>query len=228
MPEIRRETLRWVRPPQQVRSQQTLDRLLDAAESLVAAKGFEDTSVAEIAQRAHSSVGAFYARFRDKDALLFALYDRYLEQAMATTDDALDPVRWEGAGVERILASVLRFLVAVFREQAGLVRAFVRRNQIDPEFRAREERLSHYVSRKLCALLLARKDEITHPDPERAAAFGLTMAFSTIESTVLFGETRSGALALSDEELAAELTRAYLAYLGVPPATRAPAPPAEP
>jgi len=43
------------------------------------------------------------------------------------------------------------------------------------------------------------------------------MAFGTIESTVLFDETRSGAIALSDDALAAELAHAILAYLGVRP-----------
>ena len=66
--------LRWIRPPQQARSQETLERLLDAAETLVAEKGFDDTPVAEVARRAGSSVGAFYTRFPDKDALLHALY----------------------------------------------------------------------------------------------------------------------------------------------------------
>ena len=44
--------LRWVRPPRQERSQQTLHRILDAAEALVSDKGFEDTPVAEVVRRA--------------------------------------------------------------------------------------------------------------------------------------------------------------------------------
>lgn len=206
--------LRWIRPPQQARSQETLERLLDAAEALVAEKGFADTPVAEIARRAGSSVGAFYARFPDKDALLHALYERYYEQAIATADAALDPERWEGARIPEVLASVVRFLVSIYREQRGLIRAFVVRNHTDSEFQARRERLSHYVNDRLSALLLARRREIAHPDPVRAAAFGLTLVFSTLESALLFGELRSGALVLSDDDLAAELTRAYLAYLG--------------
>lgn len=207
--------LRWVRPPQQARSQVTLDRILDAAEALVAAKGFEDAAVAEIARRAGSSVGAFYARFRDKDALLYALYERYFEQAVATANAALDPARWDGVAIPTILRAVVRFLVEIYRERAGLIRAFVVRNHTDAAFRARQERLSHLVNEKLSALLLARRQEIAHPDPPRAAAFGLTMAVSAIESAVLFGELRSADLSLSDDELAAELVRAFLAYLGV-------------
>jgi AcrR family transcriptional regulator len=206
--------LRWVRPPQQARSQETLDRILDAAEALVTEKGFEDTPVAEIASRAGSSVGAFYARFQDKDALLHALYERYYEQAIATADAALDSRRWEGACIAEIVDAVVRFLTAIYREQGGLIRAFVIRNHSDAEFQARRERLSQYVSDRLSLLLLARCDEISHPDPARAAAFGLALVFSTLESVILFGELRSGALALSDDDLATELVRAYLAYLG--------------
>ena len=206
--------LRWVRPPQQARSQETLERILDAAEALVTEKGFADTPVAEVVRRADSSVGAFYARFRDKDALLHALYDRYIEQAMATADAALDPARWEGASIREILSAVVGFLVEIYREQRGLIRAFVIRDQVDPEFQARRERLSHHVNTRLSALLLARCDQIARPDPERATAFGLTLVFSTLESVMLFGEMRFGALSLSDEALACELTNAYLAYLG--------------
>jgi AcrR family transcriptional regulator len=209
-----RSALHWVRPPQQARSQETLDRILDATEALVAEKGFDDTPVSEIVRRAGSSVGAFYTRFPDKDALLHGLYQRHLEQATATADDALDPVRWEGAGIPEVLEAVVGFLVEIYREQRGLIRAFVVRNHADPAFQARRERLSHYVSERLAALLLARRGEIAHPDPERAAAFGLTLVFSTLDNVILFGEMRSGDLALSDADLAVELTRAYLAYLG--------------
>ncbi len=90
------------------------------------------------------------------------------------------------------------------------------RNQGDVEFRARQDRLSHSVATRLSALLLARADEIAHPNPARAVGFGLAMTVSTIESVVLFGELRSSELTLSDDELAAELARAFLAYLGVP------------
>jgi len=211
----RKSGLAWVRAPQQVRSQETLDRILDAAEGLVAEKGFEDTTVADVVARAGSSVGAFYTRFRDKEGLLFAVYERFLAQATATADLALDPARWEAAEIATILREVVRFLVGIYREQAGLIRAFVLRNHVDVEFRARKERLSHYVSGRLAALLLARVGEIRHPQPARATAFGVTMIFSTIESVMLFAELRSDDLALGDDALAAELTHACLAYLGV-------------
>ena len=205
--------LRWVTPPQQARSQQTLDRILASAEVLIAEKGFEDTPISEIVRHAGSSVGAFYARFEDKHALLHAISGRFVEQAMATADSALDPTRWSGAPIDEILRSVVRFLVSIYREQAGLLRAFVIRNHTDTEFRARQERLTLYVNRAVRELLLARRDEIGHPDPEGAVRFILMLIFGSLEYVMLFGDMRSGELTLSDDQYAGELANACLAYL---------------
>jgi len=65
-----------VRPGRQSRSQKTQESLLDAAEALFCEKGAEATSVADVAARAGSSVGAVYHHFRDKKALLYALFER--------------------------------------------------------------------------------------------------------------------------------------------------------
>jgi AcrR family transcriptional regulator len=207
--------LHWVRPPQQLRSQATLDRILDAAERLVAEKGFEDSPVSEIVRRAESSVGAFYARFEDKQALLHALSARFVEQAMATADMALTRERWEDASVSNVLQEVVRFLVSIYREKAGLIRAFVIQNHSDLDFRERQDRMYVYVHSRVTELLLERVDEIHAPDPERAIRFGLMIVFSALESVMLFGEHQSGALVLSDDDFATEITRVYLAYLGV-------------
>jgi len=206
--------LRWVTPPQQARSQETLDRILASAEALIAEKGFEDTPISEIVRHAGSSVGAFYSRFEDKHALLHAISGRFVEQALATADSALDPERWRGAAIDEVLHSVVRFLVSIYREQGGLLRAFVIRNHTDPEFRARQERLTLYVNRGVCELLLDRGDEIRHPDPERAVRFILMLIFGSLEYVMLFGDLRSGELTMSDDQYAAELASACLAYLG--------------
>jgi AcrR family transcriptional regulator len=208
--------LRWVRPPRQARSQQTLDRILDAAEALVAEKGFDDTPVAEIARRAGSSVGSFYSRFADKDALLGALHERYLAQATATADAALDPSLWQQSSIEEIASAVVRFLVEIHREQRGVLRAFAQRMRVDPEFHARREQLAQHIATGLSALLLAHRAEIEHADPQRAVGFALMMVLGSLEHTILFGELRSGAFAWTDDDLSTELARAFLAYLVVP------------
>lgn len=218
-------TLQWVRPPRQQRSQDTLDRILDAAAALVAEKGFEDSPLQEIVRRAGTSVGAFYTRFRDKDGLLFALHERHLDEAIATTDDALDPARWADARLDEVIRAVVGFLVAIYREQKGLLRAFVLRHHQDAEFRARQSRLSRHLNRRLAELLATRAEEIAHPAPERAIPLGLLTVLATLDATILFGDMHAPDLALSDEELASELARSWLSYLGHVAGASGPRPP---
>ena len=94
--------LEWVRPARQARSQETHQRLLDAAEELLAEKGFTEIPVAEVARRAGFSVGAIYARCRDKAGILRSIRERLWEEVCATGDAALDPARWEGATITEI------------------------------------------------------------------------------------------------------------------------------
>lgn len=210
-------SLRWIRAPQQARTRRSLVRLLDAAEALVAEKGFDDASIGEIAQRAGSSVGAFYRRFHDKDGLLQALHERFCEEARATADDALDPGRWKGAPLAQIVGAVVTFLVQITRERAGLVAAIVLRQAGDPAIRERAQRLQRYVREGLVRLLLQRADEIGHPEPERGIYFVYAVALAALDRRALLGEGPSAAFEEPDPELACELTRVFLGYLGIRP-----------
>src|SRR4051812_47767739 len=99
-------------PPRQARSRATLDRLLAAAEGLLAERGgFERASVADLVRRAKTSVGAFYTRFPDKQALLACFDERFFESGREAWTAFLDPARWAGAGVETIVAAVVTSLV---------------------------------------------------------------------------------------------------------------------
>ncbi len=210
-----RPPLRWIRPPRQARSQQTLDRLLDAAEALLAEKGFDDAGVAEIAARAGSSVGSFYARFPDKRALLHALQERFVEEGIATTDDALHPARWSGSPIPEIVGALVAFLVRIHRERGALIRALRLAQATDPGFRESQRRLVDQVARGLSALLLARRAEISHPEPARAIAFGLWQLLASLLHGSLDPEEATSLRRVPERAVPTELTRAYLAYLGV-------------
>src|SRR5690242_21129381 len=101
-------TIPRFRPPQQTRSQETLDRILDAAERVFEEKSFGEATVAEIMTRAGVTVGAFYRRFPDKDALLHLLDDRFFRKMMELREELLDPERWHGATVAEIITEFAR------------------------------------------------------------------------------------------------------------------------
>lgn len=77
--------------PQQTRSQELVDRLLDAAATLFAEVGYEATTTNAIAERAGVSIGSLYRYFPDRKALLGALADRHLRKVRGLHDRVFTP-----------------------------------------------------------------------------------------------------------------------------------------
>ncbi len=73
----------WALPAHQARSRDQRDRLLKAGERVFASRGFSESHVDEIARQAECSVGSFYRRFKDKEALFFALQTDMAEKSIA-------------------------------------------------------------------------------------------------------------------------------------------------
>lgn len=66
--------------PIQARSRKTQQNLVDALERLLSSKSIGELTVAEIAAQAGVTTGAIYRRFKDKQDLLRAAFDRFLEK----------------------------------------------------------------------------------------------------------------------------------------------------
>lgn len=209
--------LHWVKPPQQARSQKTLERLLDAAEELIAERGVASVTISEVVRRAGSSVGAFYARFPDKDALLATLHERSCAEALATAELALDPKRWESADFASAVFEIVKFAGVLYRERRGIVIAFIELAAGDRSFAERRAALEAETGARLLAFLKARESEVAHADIEVAARVTIRMILSTLEyGAMIFRGDGGDATGLSDERIATELTRAMLGYLGTP------------
>ncbi|MFT3770050.1 MAG: helix-turn-helix domain-containing protein [Minicystis sp.] len=208
-------SLRWVRAPQQDRSKRTLERLLDAAEEIIRSKGAAALTVPAVAQAAQSSVGSFYARFRDKDALLGTLHERACEQSILTAEAALDPARWEGVPTRDVIRAFVVFSVAVFAERRPMMLAFSAELASHPEFAARRARTAAGIARALLGLLMPRRAEIGHPDPELAAGMALRMVTSVLEQRNGLEAGGVAEVAVKDDVLIDELTWAVLRYLDV-------------
>lgn len=206
--------LQWIRPPRQARTQQSLERFLDAAEALLAEKAFEDVHVAEVARRAGSSVPALYRRFSDKNGLLHALHERRCEEALATAQIALDPARWQGANIKEILRTGFTFLVEIFQQNESLDRAIHQRALSDGTIWESAIRVRRTALNGLSDLLLARRDEISHADPPLAVSFALIQAMALLTEYFTVGMRDVGRVSLSDSDVVDQLLCSCLAYLG--------------
>jgi AcrR family transcriptional regulator len=208
--------LHWVKPPQQVRSQKTLERVLDATEEVLAERGVLELTVSEVVKRAESSVGAFYARFPDKDALLAIVHERSCGEAFATAELALNPSRWRSSEFASALTELVAFTARLCRERRGLMRAFITMAATNEAAAARRADLVTKLAGLLHAFLLTREDEIAHPNPKVAAEVAIRMIFGTLEHGSLFKEAEPREAPLLESTLSSELARAVLSYLGAP------------
>lgn len=208
--------LEWVKPPLQARSQQTLERLLDAAEAILSEKGLEHATVSEIARRAGSSVGAFYSRFADKEALLRCVLSRFTDQAVATAEAVLVPSRWEAVAVEDALETMMHFMLEVMRQRRQLILALMVRAATDPQLSAFGERLHETITRLMYDLIATREHSLSHPDPRTAVHLAVWLVLSGMESRALHDDpSDADHPRLSDATVAKEISAMVIRYLGV-------------
>ena len=76
------------------RSQQTVQRVLDAASSLLTQMPLEDVTTTRIAGEAGLSIGALYRFFPDKQTIIDAIAVRHVEQFRAALEDTVISTIW--------------------------------------------------------------------------------------------------------------------------------------
>ena len=77
------------RAPLQLRSQQTVQRVLDAASALLQRVSLEEITTTRIAEEAGLSIGALYRFFPDKQSIIDAIAVRHVEQFKAGVEPKL-------------------------------------------------------------------------------------------------------------------------------------------
>jgi AcrR family transcriptional regulator len=204
-----------ISPPKQARSEETARRILDAAQALIEREGLAALSIPEVVRRARSSTGSFYARFADKNALLAALEERFFGEVLRVVDELADAERWRGRSTRELVYACNLEMLRRLRQHARLVCAFMFRSAHEASFASHVQRFHERLTARMRALFLSRREEMTHPDPEAAVELVLELAFTLMQARVLFSGRDGSALGASDESLARELTRMFLAYAGV-------------
>jgi AcrR family transcriptional regulator len=205
-----------VTQPQQKRSQRTQAKLLDASEAALQENDFDKISIQEIATRAGVSVGAFYARFSDKEALRECLIDRYLENIVSSSAEFSSESSSRGLDLAGKAEAFITLVVQGCRDRRGLMRMrYLHKITNDssgfPQ-RPRERQMIKNIERFFEPCLA----EIDHPDPAFALTFALRLVDTMAAHAVLLDqEIGSSYGSIVDRELIDELVRAFLGYLGV-------------
>ncbi len=201
-------------PAKQERSVHTLNRLLDAAEHVLEDEGLEAATVPAIAKRAGVSVGVVYRRFKNKEALIRGVYERFLWRVSEQNSVMLSALDGMDVGIEDVLRGMIHGSIESNRRKRNLLRALYQfaRTHKDPAIKGQAAKMNRASTAAFAALMLANRDRIKHPDPEAAIEFAV-LALASIIRTVIIGEHSHGLTAPDDLE--GELTRMIFAYLGL-------------
>lgn len=206
------------KPPRQSRSQDTLDRIVDATAALLQERPFEDVTIRDIVRRARCPIGSFYARFKAKDDLLPYLYERYDSALEARVSSKVDAIPWHTLSLRELCVRGADLIVSEYVERRWLMREmalYARRhpNALAPETIARRAD----VHARPVALFLRLRDEIAHPNPERAVEVGLFTTSGAARDAILFSEAPHATITrLSVDALKAALAHSLHHFLVQP------------
>ena len=206
-----------VHTPKQSRSQDTQERVLRALEELLSERFFEQITIRDLAARTGVSSGTIYRRFKDKEALLPVLYERFdhtiSEWAEEFWDDFdLDSECRLGPRIRHLVGKHVVFYAA----HAPILRTVYLYMRLHGELslenvdEKRQSLYSHMLQSVLAALATEKRVE---PTADQVKLFLLLM-LSSVNERVLFGDLKPArALQVDDEAFVKELAAALEAYL---------------
>jgi len=168
-------------PVAQARSRDAQARLLKAGEKVFAQKGYDDAHVIDITAAAKCSVGSFYRRFRDKEALFNALHQQFAERGRQNIDRFFANPEWKEATAQRVVHQLVENTVRVIEKSPGFFRALFQRTLSSADFRylAPLRASDRYTAQRLTAFLNARG--LKRKNLEEECYIGLR----TIEAAIL-------------------------------------------
>jgi AcrR family transcriptional regulator len=194
-------TLASGRRIKQKRSQKTYDALIATTFKLLEQREFDDIPIAELAQKAGYSVGAFYARFRSKDELFDALVAQHMDDRTAAR------VRILATAPDATLIGVLiEELVAYYWSRRRFWRAALIRSIRDPGFWEPIRKHGHAFAALLGERMSARAGRKLTDAEQANVSFAVQLALGTINNTII---NRPGPIFMDQELFVENLSRAF-------------------
>jgi AcrR family transcriptional regulator len=170
---INERTQRLRRVPQQSRSRDRVERILDTAAAQVVAEGVEALGTRTIAEAAGVPVASLYQYFADKDDILLALVERDLEALDVLVRKNVEAL--SSLDISSIVRTTVQVVAAAYRERPAFVAIWMR-GRSNPTIR---EYAGQYNQRTAVAL---------HAMGREAGLFGDAFTIRVCEVAVEIGD----------------------------------------
>ena len=212
-------TSELVHTPKQTRSQNTQERVLRALEEMLSERFFEQITIRDLAARTGVASGTIYRRFKDKEALLPVLYERF-DHTMSEWAEGF----WDDFDLdtERRLEPRMRHLVGkhvvFYRAHAPILRTVYLYMRLHGELSLEdidEKRKSSYLHILEPVLAALVSEEQVKPGTDQVKLF-LLLLLTSVNERILFGDLKPArTLQMDDETFVTELTAALQTYLSM-------------
>ncbi|MFM7253131.1 MAG: TetR/AcrR family transcriptional regulator [Ilumatobacteraceae bacterium] len=170
-------------PPQQLRSRDTVDRILDATQRQLATSGVTGLDLRAVCAAAGLTTGAVYSRFSGKEGLLDALFERFELSARVTSADYLlliDQGKYRREPVA--LDDFIELLDRVYTSSGALIAALIEGSYQRPQLGRRAVAMMNEAAD---LLLIAIRQQGARVDRESAVA-ATRFAFAWFDQQVFF------------------------------------------
>lgn len=197
--------------PLQARSRDTMDRVLEAFSRLLRDKPFERITMAELAAESKASLPSIYARFKDKNALLFALHEQFKLASEKRIERLFLEASRSSAPMQEILATLATGLCRTYARDRWLLRSvFLSNNPIVYE---RVGALMRSYSERMAELFKQRARTNKGVTIDREADFAVRAAFAILQQGLVLDGVAPSRFWLAKGELSERLGHLfYTAY----------------
>jgi AcrR family transcriptional regulator len=178
------ESKKTIREPQQIRSIQTKEKILNAAYKLFCEKGFYKTTTNEIARVAEISIGSLYVYFSDKDTILLELLDRYNESFMNFHEDLDYNMKDYTHDLKLWLQQFIKNMIKIHMGSRELNQELMILCHTIPEVAAVMEKQQEKVQNITLDHLVCFKDMFRVKDLEAASIIVKNLISSTVDQVV--------------------------------------------
>lgn len=170
-----------VRQPQQKRSIEKKEKILNVGYRLFNEKGYYKTSTPEIAAQAGVSIGCLYSYFKDKHEIFIEVYERYEETFRKMHENLKKSLLEEKPDPEKIFREFIEAMIEEHENTKGLQRELNILYYSDPDILARRNGQDKEIQEVSLGYLKQFREMLAVEDLEAAAIVSCDIISSIVD-----------------------------------------------
>lgn len=169
------------KPPVQVRSHQSLERMLEATETVLKNKISDDFTLKEVCLAGDVSIGSIYNRFGCKKSLLKAVQARALSRIEFKLENTINSSYNDSENISEYLEKSVFGIFSVFRENSAIMRALISAARHDESLLSRGVEYYESMRETFINRLSQYQDDVRLPNSDAAIKSVFEIMYSIID-----------------------------------------------